>query len=171
MRQPTSVLIYPVALVNFEWKYLLFYRMPRPDLGLPSFWQGITGGLEGNESLDDAAQREFIEETGIFPSEIESIGFTCSIPLQEKWRHLYSEGIQEIIEHVFVTHLRRNQEPILSNEHDKSRWCTETEALKLLFYDGNKETLKRSANYLKTHNKAFPAERKKHAPAEKQRCA
>lgn len=161
MRQPTSVLIYPVAPVNSEWMYLLFRRTPRSDLGLPSFWQGITGGLEENESPEDAALREFMEETGIISSEFEPIGFTCRIPMQKRWRHLYSEGVQEIIEHVFVAYLRRNQEPVLSSEYDKSRWCTKTEALELLYYDGNKEALKRSANYLKTHNNANSADAKK----------
>lgn len=154
MRQPTSVLIYPVALVGCEWTYLLFHRVPIAALGLPSVWQGITGGLEEEESPEQAARREFMEETGISPSEIEPIGFTYKFPMQEKWRHLYSEGIREIVEHVFVAYLQRHQEPVLSFEHDQSRWCTKTEALQLLSYDGNIEALERTAHYLKTHNKA-----------------
>ena len=95
MRQPASILIYPVVSVNGEWKYLLFHRVPRPDLGLPSFWQGVTGGLEDGESPELAARREFIEETGITSSRIEPIGFSCSIPMQEDWRHKYPAGVMK----------------------------------------------------------------------------
>jgi dihydroneopterin triphosphate diphosphatase len=152
MRRPSSVLVYPVALINSEWMYLLFHRVPRPDLELPSFWQGITGGLKEEESPEDAAKREFMEETGISPLKIEQVGFTCTIPVEEKWRYLYLQGVQEITEHVFVAYLQGHQEPVLSFEHDISRWCTKTEALQLLLHDGNIEALRRSDNYLRTHN-------------------
>jgi dATP pyrophosphohydrolase len=141
--------------------YLLLHRVPRPDLGLSSFWQGITGALRGKESPEDAAKREFMEETGIFPSKIEPIGFAGKIPMQKKWRHLYPEGVQEIIEHVFIAHLQNLQEPALSFEHDKSRWCTESEALQLLYFDENRKALKRSARYLKMHNDVNSANVKK----------
>jgi len=35
-----------------------------------SFWQNVTGSVEDNESFDDAAVRELIEETGVDPTHI-----------------------------------------------------------------------------------------------------
>jgi dATP pyrophosphohydrolase len=155
MRQPTSVLIYPVKQVNEEWKYLLLHRVPRPDLGLPSFWQGITGGLEDYESIESAAKRELCEETGIVFSCIEAIGYSYSIPIQDEWRKKYVSGVQEIVEHVYIAFLEIDQEPVLSIEHNRLKWCREDEALKLLTYPGNIEGLKRCSLYLKSHSKSL----------------
>lgn len=53
------------------------------------------GGLEGNESIDDAAYREIQEELGITRQLLEFIG-ACKEPLQFKFktRKLYSNDIE-----------------------------------------------------------------------------
>lgn len=155
MRQPVQVLVYPVRLMDSEWNYLLFHRVPLPKLGLPGFWQGVTGGLEGDESLELAAKRELLEETGLVSSQINPIGFSYSFPLQDEWRHLYASGVQEIVEHVFVALFQVGQEPILSSEHDESKWCRKEEALELLKYPGNIEGLKQCAIILESRNNAM----------------
>lgn len=57
-RQPVQVLVHPLKLVGRDWEYLLLRRIPEQG----GFWQGVTGGVEGRESLADAARRELIEE-------------------------------------------------------------------------------------------------------------
>jgi dihydroneopterin triphosphate diphosphatase len=152
MRQATSVLIYPVVKLANERQFLLLHRVPRPDLGLPAFWQGISGGLENNESVEATAKREFIEETGITPLRIEAIGFSCLIPIMAEWRDKYPSGTEHITEHVFLAHLDGQQKPKLSREHDQFKWCSENEAIDLLSFANNIEALKRSLDYMKSHN-------------------
>lgn len=148
MRQPISVLIYPVALSGSNVYFLLFHRLQRRDLQLPAFWQGVSGGLEDHETIQDAAQREFIEETSITPLSLESISFSYSIPIRDEWRDIYPPGAKHITEHVFIAHLVRQQEPIPSEEHDQFKWFTKDEALAMLMFENNIEALKRSVNYL-----------------------
>jgi len=152
MRQATSVLIYPVAKLANKIQFMLLHRVPRPDLGLPAFWQGISGGLEDNESVEETAKREFIEETGITALRIESIGFSYSMPIMDEWRDKYPSGIEYITEHVFVALLDSQQEPKLSREHDQFKWCSKNEAIDLLSFTNNIEALKRSLDYIKLNN-------------------
>ena len=60
MRQPIQVLIYPVKTVGSKWEYLLLRRTASRG----GFWQGVTGGVEEDEGVVEAATRELFEETG-----------------------------------------------------------------------------------------------------------
>ena len=151
MRQPKSVLVYGVALSGIRERFLLFHRCPRPELGLSAFWQGVSGGVEDGETLEEAANREFIEETRIKPLRIESIDFSYSIPIMDEWRDKYPSGTEKITEHVFVAHLNQHQKPILSGEHDQFKWFTKDEAIDMLTFENNIEGLKRSSIYLERH--------------------
>ncbi len=154
MRQPLSVLVYPVRPVEGRWEYLLLQRAPSPRLGLARFWQGVTGGLEEGESLVQAARRELREETGLVPSKLEQIEYSCSFPVQDEWRQFYPPGTQEIVEHVFIAFIDGKQEPTLSREHEGWRWCSADEALELLTYPENIEALKRCDSLLEARKGA-----------------
>lgn len=153
MRQPITVLVYPVRFVDGEWEYLILNRVPRPDLGLPRFWQGVTGSLEDDETPDTAAERELMEETALVASSVQRIGFSYTIPMQDEWKEKYAPGVQKIVEHVFVAIVAGEQEPALSGEHNQWQWCRKEKALALLRYPGNIEALKRCATYLESHDK------------------
>lgn len=154
MRQPLSVLVYPVALVDGDWAYLLLRRSPITKLGLPAFWQGVTGGLEEGEGLIQAATRELHEETGLTPSRLEQIEYSYSFSLQDEWREFYAPSTREIVEHVFIAFVDEKREPTLSREHDKWQWCSVEQALKLLNYPGNIEALKRCDSFLEARKSA-----------------
>lgn len=140
MRQPIQVLIYPVRPTGSEWEYLLLRRVAR----LGGFWQGVTGGVEEGEDLAEAARRELIEETGFVPSGVERVEYSYSFPVEERWRHLYADGVEKIIEYVFVAYVKGQQEPTIDpREHDEWKWCRCNEALKLLSWPENVEALKR----------------------------
>ena len=145
MRQPRSVLVYPVKFVNqsWNWEYLLLHRVPRPDLGMPDFWQGISGAIQRNETLEQAAAREVIEETGFKRFTIVSSNYSYAVSLQEQWCSLYPSGVKEIQEHVFLAFTDEKQDPVLSEEHDFWQWCSLETALGLLKYPGNVEAMKR----------------------------
>ena len=154
MRQPSSVLVYPVRFIGRRWQYLLLRRNPIAKLGLSVFWQGITGGLEEDETLEQAAKRELCEETALIPAKVEQIDYTYSFPLQDEWRKFYAPGIEEVVEHVFIAFVDEQQNPTLSPEHDRWQWCSVDEALELLTYPGNIEALKRCNRLLEARRSA-----------------
>lgn len=149
MRQPVSALVYPAFHTGDEWLYLLLHRIPMPQLGLGSFWQGITGAAEEKETIGDAAKRELLEETGITADRLEPINYSYTIPIQEEWRKQYASGTIWIVEHVFAAIMKKNYTPQLSWEHSHWKWCSFKEAIKMLSYPGNVEGLKRCYDFLK----------------------
>jgi 8-oxo-dGTP pyrophosphatase MutT (NUDIX family) len=144
MRQPIHVLIHPVRQVDGGWEYLLLRRAP--DRG--GFWQGVTGGVEGQEALAEAARRELAEETGLVPSTLDSTGYSYSFGMRDEWRPMYAPGVEEIIEDVFVALVDASQEPALSWEHDRWEWCTFECTLWRLRYAENIGALKHCEQYL-----------------------
>jgi dATP pyrophosphohydrolase len=150
MRQPVQVAVYPVRTADDDCEYLLLRRVPKPELGLDGFWQGVTGGVEAGEGIIEAAVRELAEETKLVPSVLEQVDYSYSFPVDGRWRHLYAAGVDEIVEYVFVAFIDRQQEPSISAEHDKWRWCGLDEALGLLKYPGNIESLKCCDRLVKT---------------------
>ena len=141
MRLPVQVLVYPASRTGGEWQYLLLHRVP--DRG--SFWQGVTGGVMEGESLEAAANRELLEETGFDRPELEKVDYFYSFPIEDKWRHIYGYGreVKHITEHVFVAYVKAGEPRIDPKEHDSWRWCRFEEALELLTWPNNREALKR----------------------------
>jgi len=150
VRQPIQVLVYPVRhTVEGNREYLLVRRIP--DRG--GFWQGVTGGVERNEDLVEAAARELTEETGLIPSGFQTIGYSYSFPVEDRFRYLYPPGTESITEHVFMARITDEQEPELSDEHDQYRWCKFDEAISLLRWPENIEALKRCNRVLTSGNR------------------
>ena len=117
------------------------------------FWQGVTGGLEEGEDLEEAAMRELTEETGFVPSMLKRIDYSYSLPIRDdewpdadRWREL---GFQEIVEYVFVAVIEEQLEPTISCEHDRWQWCSLDQALELLTWPGDIEALKRCDHFLR----------------------
>jgi dihydroneopterin triphosphate diphosphatase len=139
MRQPLQVLVYPVKEIDGTLSYLLLHRIAsRGD-----FWQGVTGGVEEGEEILEAANREMIEETGLIPAAMTKIDYTYSFSVADQWRHLYAEGVTEIVEYVIVAHVNDQQEPTIdSREHDTWQWYNLNQALERLRWPGNIEALK-----------------------------
>lgn len=117
---------------NGKIEYLLLKRIQKRG----GFWQPVTGGVERGEKYKDAVIREIREETGI--NKINDI--------IEGIHHfkLEENGIDEFVFGVEVDYntqvaLDKNIYP----EHDEFRWCNFEEALNLLKWPGNKESLKK----------------------------
>jgi dATP pyrophosphohydrolase len=152
VRQPVSVLVYPAFYSGEEWLYLLLHRVPMPQLGLGSFWQGITGAAKKNETIGNAAKRELFEETSISADRVEPINYSYSILIQEEWKKQSAPGTASIVEHVFVAIMKMKYTPQLSREHDRWKWYNFEEAVQMLYYPGNVKGLKRCHDYLKASN-------------------
>ena len=93
----------------------------------------MAGGVEDGEEIAEAARRELIEETRLVPLALERIDYSFPFPVDD----------EKITEYLFVAHVAGQQEPELSSEHDKYRWCRFDEALGLLHWPEDVEALKR----------------------------
>jgi len=151
MRLPIQVSVYVARVTDAGWEYLLLRRTAERG----GFWQGVTGGAEEGESLADAAKRELLEETGLVSYAIEQINYSYSLPMEDEWRSSYAEGVEEIVEHVFLAFVDR--EPKLSFEHDEYRWRTFKQALEMLKWPENIEALKHCEDFIKELGREVPA--------------
>jgi 8-oxo-dGTP pyrophosphatase MutT (NUDIX family) len=146
-RQPVQVLVYPFRLTGWEWEYLLLQRLPERG----GFWQGVTGGVESKERLEDTARRELIEETGLYPIVLQNINHSYTFPVERGDVHLYPEAMK-LEEHVFYAQVDGESQPILDpREHNEFRWCGYKEALGLLHWPENKNALTAVENHLSKH--------------------
>lgn len=60
-RQPQQVHIWLYRQnAQGKWEFAVFRRSDCPDC-----WQGVCGGLEEGETLEEGARRELLEEAGI----------------------------------------------------------------------------------------------------------
>ena len=140
MRMPFSVNVFLYDEdKSKDHRYLIFYRNPRTELQLPSFWQGVTGGVEKDETLEDTVKREVYEETGISLNEINMTDFSCQYPIKDTWRHSYPKEATHITE--YVCYAKVNTDPTLSDEHKEFRWVTYDEGVELMTFGMNKQSL------------------------------
>ncbi len=145
MRIPIQVLVYPVMLSEAGWKYLMLKRTEERG----GFWQGVTGHPEGKESIEQAAARELLEETGFIPNFLIKTDFSYKIKIEESAKDIFPEGTTELDEYVFVARIDQKDLPSIdSYEHTEWKWCSYEEAQKLLFWEENKQALEYVRKFL-----------------------
>lgn len=146
MRLPIQVAIYCVSRSGDDWRYLLLHRV----LKRQQFWQGVTGGVESGETIGDTAQRELREETG-FDLVPEPIDHTYTFPADEFFMDIYEMPVDTITQHVFVARVENEPAPELDLvEHDRYRWCSLEEALDMLYWWDDKESIRKVDAYLRS---------------------
>lgn len=112
-------------------RYLLLKRSAAKG----GFWQSVSGRCEARDrSFLDAVEREVREETGFQPLQTIdldwSINFT--LPGERLWRL-----------HAFAVEVTAPQPPRLSVEHTDFRWLPYDRACSLMFWEDNREALRR----------------------------
>ena len=146
MRQPIQVAVYCVRFVENGREYLLLHRIPSGG----GFWQPITGGVENDEEYFVTAHRELKEETGFGPTELHLIDYSYTFPVEPSMRKLYDHPVDLITEIVFLAVIEPGIDPVITPvEHDDYKWCRLDEARDLLFWAGNKESIRHCDKFIK----------------------
>lgn len=135
MRQPAQVLVVPFTVTNGE---LFLTILKRHDMDM---WQWVAGGVEENESIQQAALRESQEELGFLCDDLKVITLEskCSIPKiyfdgYENW----SKDIFTVTEHSFAIEIPANQKLSLSLEHTSHEIINYNELCNFHTWDSNR---------------------------------
>ncbi len=130
----TLVVIYTPAL-----EVLLIERADRAG-----YWQSVTGSQDPGETLQQTAEREVREETGIDASRHELVDWQVSnvYEIYAIWRHRYAPGVTHNTEHVFGLRLPARVDVTLApEEHTGFRWLPWREAAEEVFSWSNRQAI------------------------------
>lgn len=124
--------------VSYNNKFLLLKRSPYSTI-YPGKWQMITGGIEDNEPTKEAIIRELREETGLLPKHI------FIVPRVNMFYLQFHDAV--CLTPVFLAFVNSDKVTI-SNEHTEYKWVSYEEALDLIHWENQKESLRIIQNYL-----------------------
>jgi dATP pyrophosphohydrolase len=138
-RQPKQVHIY-LYRKNSAGGYE-FAIFQRADNEL--WWQGICGGVENSESIEEAARRELFEEAGInddlplYPLETKSYlpAYIFREQIQAKW------GKDVVVIPMYFFAMPFDGVIKISDEHKQFMWLSYEEAEKLVYFHDQKTAL------------------------------
>ena len=136
MRKPKQVLVFLYRKnENNIYEYCIFYRKKL------QFWQGLSGGVEDDETLIETVKREILEETGVRVNDIYQLSTISSIPVVDvTGEFLWGKDIYVVPEYSFGVFID-DYNIQLSSEHKKYKWCLFDEAYEKLKFDSNKTAL------------------------------
>jgi 8-oxo-dGTP pyrophosphatase MutT (NUDIX family) len=132
-----------VVVVRREGELLAMRRAPE-RLG---YWSLVSGGVAPDETAQEAAQRELLEETGL-RAEVRPLPVSLSYSLLDdppSIRARYTAGIERVTVHAFVVDADAGWEPTLDAEHDVYRWCELEAAVELMAYETTRDALRAGA--------------------------
>jgi dATP pyrophosphohydrolase len=134
-----TVLVYPARRKGDQLEYLLLKRLKSRG----GVWQGVTGRVEKDEEISEAARRELAEETSLDPLIVKDLHFSFSFLIKDEWRYLYPDDVEKVIVFAFAALVKTNQDPLIDpHEHDQWFWCNIEKALELVDWPDNQAALK-----------------------------
>lgn len=138
-RQPKQVHIY-LYRMNIEGKYE-FAIFQRSDNEL--WWQGICGGAEEDETIEESARREIFEEAGISDKlplyKLESKSYIPVNIFSEQTQIEWGKGITVIPMYFFAMAYKGIIK--ISHEHIEFRWLVYEKAKDLVYFHDQKVAL------------------------------
>lgn len=138
MRQPKQVHIFLYRQQNGRYEYAVFQRAD-----MLVCWQGVCGGLEDDETLEQGARRELMEEAGITQQlPLYPLEAMCYLPagiFDEKRAHLWSE--ETVLVPMYFYAMPYDGEIRLSEEHADVKWLPYKEAHDRIYFDTQKTSL------------------------------
>lgn len=137
-RQPKQVHVYLYRKNQRAYDYAIFQRRDNP-----LWWQGICGGVEGEETLEEAAVRETYEEAGIAEElplyQLETMSYLpvsiFNVNTQKRW------GRDVVVVPMYFFAAPFSGEIHLSLEHTEVRWLDYASAQKLVFFHDQQTAL------------------------------
>ncbi|MCI0448475.1 MAG: NUDIX domain-containing protein [Chlorobi bacterium] len=120
------------------YKFLLLKRSDTNKI-YPGIWQMITGTIESHENTKAALLRELAEETGLKPVKIYSIPRINTFYLAVSDRICMSPVFLAIVDKTDVK---------ISSEHTQYKWGSFEEAVKLIHWPNQVESLETIRKYL-----------------------
>lgn len=120
-------------------EFALFRRADRRE----PCWQWIAGGVEDDETFEQAARREMVEEAGINPdARLIALDSVASVPAHEfAASEEWGPEVYVVTERCFGVELPQGDEIALSREHTEVRWLAYDDAHALLEWDSNRTAL------------------------------
>lgn len=112
--------------------------------GYPGYWQSVTGSLEGEESLRQAACREVTEETGLeLPvTALHDWRLSNRFEIFPQWRERYPAGVTHNLEHVFSVCITPDTPiRIAPDEHSRWQWLPWQAAAAAVFSWSNRDAI------------------------------
>ncbi len=137
MRQPIQVIVILYIIKSKRTELVIFKRSKG------CYWQLLSGGLEENESIDDAVRREVYEETGLtIRNEIMPLETTTLIPA-DRIHELANRNITFAKELAFAVEIDDYDIGAIriSKEHTESKIVDYSKAMKMLKWDSNKTAI------------------------------
>lgn len=139
MKHLKTVLVYPARRMGDQLEYLLLKRLKNRG----GVWQGVTGRVEKDEEISEAARRELAEETSLDPLIVKDLHFSFSFLIKDEWRYLYPDDVEKVIVFAFAALVKANQDPLIDpHEHDQWLWCNIEKTLELVDWPDNQTALK-----------------------------
>lgn len=134
-RKAMQVHIYIYRYRNGVYEYGIFQRSEDRR-----WWQGITGGVESGESLEEAARREILEESGISDElplyRLDNISCLPGYLFDTKTREAWGEDVVVIPMYFFA--MPYDGEIKLSHEHTGFQWIPFKQAHDLIYFHDQK---------------------------------
>lgn len=128
-----------VFTLNPSFKVLILKR----TLERSGYWQPVCGGVEDNESLEEAALREVFEESCI--SNIKSI---MDLDYTFSYKETKNGELMNMQDYCFAVEISNMSNIILCDEHEEFKWCSYDEALQYLKWEHNLIALEKLMNIL-----------------------
>jgi len=137
-RQPKQVHVFLYRKTQDGYEYAIFQRRDNP-----LWWQGICGGVEGEETLEEAAVRETYEEAGITEElpiyQLETISYLPVCIFNEDTQRRWGRDVVVVPMYFFAAPFSGDVK--LSLEHTEARWLDFTSAQKLVFFHDQQTAL------------------------------